>query len=93
MLDITKQTWGKNGVEVIVLDGKKWFNEKHIEEGLYRVCLKAITIVFSRNITRIFSLYFPSEYRKHKYKLVDEPKNQLNRMFLHKDLAVKVIMD
>ena len=28
---ITKQTWQKDSVEVIIFNEKKWLNEKHIE--------------------------------------------------------------
>ena len=31
--------------------------------------------------------------RKHKYKLVEEQKKQVNRIFINEKLAVKVIMD
>ena len=31
MIEITKETSGKSYVEVIVLNGKKWLNEKNIE--------------------------------------------------------------
>ena len=31
MVDISKETWEQNGVEVIVFKGKKWLNKKHIE--------------------------------------------------------------
>ena len=32
MTKITKETWGKNGVEVIIFNGKKWLHENHIEK-------------------------------------------------------------
>ena len=34
MVSITKETWEKNRVEVIVFNGKKWLNEKHIGQEL-----------------------------------------------------------
>ena len=34
-----------------------------------------------------------SGHRKHRYDLVDEPKKQPSRIFIHKELATKVIMD
>ena len=43
MEDITKETWGKNGVEVIIFNGKKWLNEKHIEKHLGHSALRNIT--------------------------------------------------
>ena len=39
MNNITKETWGKNHIEVIVLNDIKWLNEKHIEEQLGHACL------------------------------------------------------
>ena len=32
-------------------------------------------------------------YKKHRHELVDKPKKQRKRKFLHCDLALKVIMD
>ena len=32
MIEITKETWRKNGVEVIVFNLTCWLNEKHIED-------------------------------------------------------------
>ena len=43
MIDISRKTWEQNGVEVIVFEGKKWLNEKHIEEQLGHANLPAIT--------------------------------------------------
>ena len=51
----------KNSVEVIVVNGIKWLNEKHIEEGLDHPNLLVIT------------RKYPSKYRKHRCQLVDEP--------------------
>ena len=34
MIDITKETWDKSGVEVIMFNGIKLLNENHIEEEL-----------------------------------------------------------
>ena len=35
MADISKEKYGKNGIETIVdNDGILWLNERHIEEGL-----------------------------------------------------------
>ena len=72
---------GKHGVEVTIVNGTKQLNEKHIEEGLDHANLPVLT----RN--------YPSGYRKHRYELVDELKKQPNRIFLHEDLAIKIIMD
>ena len=34
MIDITKETWDKSGVEVIMFNGLNLLNENHIEEEL-----------------------------------------------------------
>ena len=36
---------------------------------------------------------YNSNHRKQKYELVEEPKKQVNRIFLDQKLAIKVIMD
>ena len=43
MVNITKKTWGKNGVEVIIFNGKKWLNERHIEKQMGHSALRNIT--------------------------------------------------
>ena len=43
MVNISKNAWRKNGVEVIVFNGKKWLNEKHVEEQLKHSNLPAVT--------------------------------------------------
>ena len=57
MVKITKEKWEENGVEVIVFNGKKWLNEKDIEEQLRHSNLPAVTLQ-----------YF-SELRKQRQKL------------------------
>ena len=52
----------KNGVEVKVFDGICWLNEKHVEEQLGHGKLVAITRRYPK-------------YRKNRYELVDNPKN------------------
>ena len=32
MVEITKETWERNGVEVIVFNAKKWLNEINIKD-------------------------------------------------------------
>ena len=34
MVNVTKETWAKDGVEAIIFNGKKWLNEKHIEKQI-----------------------------------------------------------
>ena len=36
---------------------------------------------------------YNSNHRKHRYELVEEPKKEVNRIFIDKKLAIKVIMD
>ena len=62
MIDITKETWNKSGVEVIVLNGIKWLNRKNIEERLDYANLPVI------------KRKYRSDYRKHRNELVEEPK-------------------
>ena len=66
---ITKEKY-KNGVEVIVRNnGMSLLNEKIKEGGLSHANLPGITRKYH------------SDYRKHRYQLVDEPKKQLIRIF------------
>ena len=72
----------KNFVEAIVdNNGILWLNKKNIEEGLSHSNLPVITRKYH------------SDYKKHRYQLVDKRNKQPNRIFLHKDFALKVIMD
>ena len=63
MVDISKKTYENNDIEVIV-DGIStlWLNEKHVEEKLSHKNLPVITNKYD------------SEYKKHRYELVDKPK-------------------
>ena len=81
-VDINRKKYERNGIETIVnSDGILWLNEKHIEERLDHKHLLEITTKYNSN------------HRKHRYGLVEEPKKQVNRVFINKQLAVKVIMD
>ena len=42
--EITKETWEPNSVKVIVFEGKKCRNEKHIETQLGHANLPAVTL-------------------------------------------------
>ena len=82
MVDISRKTYERNGIETIVdNDGISWLNEKHIEEELHHKNLKEITAKYNSN------------HGKHRYELVKEPEKQCNRIFIDEKLAVKVIMD
>ena len=64
MVDISRKTYERNGVETIVnSDGTLWLNKKHIKEGLDY-----------RNL-HVTNVKYYSAYRKHRYEVVDEPKN------------------
>ena len=59
MVEISKKLWQKNGVEIIIFNGKKWLNEKHVEEQLDHANLPAVT-----------NQYFPELKNKDKkYKI------------------------
>ena len=57
-------------------------NEKHIkEEGLNHQNLQMTTAKYL------------SDHRKHRFELVDEPKEQPNIIFIQKESPTKVIID
>ena len=81
MVDIDKETYENNDIEVIVDGvGTLWLYEKHIEEELGHKNLPVITNKYNQ------------VYKKHRHELVGNPKKQPNSRFLHSDLALKVIM-
>ena len=43
MVNITKETWEKKCVEVIIFNGEKWLNEKHVEQELEHSNLREVT--------------------------------------------------
>ena len=71
----------RNGVEVIVFNGKKWLNEKHIEPQLEDSNLPAIT-----NKCDLM-------YKKCRSELHNCGKNQPCRRFLEEGFAIQIIMD
>ena len=82
MVDINKKTYENNDIEVIVNSiAILWLNEKDVKGTLGHKNLPVITYKYD------------PVYKKHRYELVDKPKKQLNRRFLHSDLALEVIMD
>ena len=82
MFNIDKETYENNDIETIIDSiGKLWLNEKHTEEKLGHKNLPAITNKYDQL------------YKKHRYKLVNEPKYQPNRRFLCGDFALRIIMD
>ena len=72
---------GKNGVEVIVFNGKKWLNETNIKDQLKHSNLAAATLQYS------------SELRKQRQELQDCGNHRPCRRFLEEDFAMQTIMD
>ena len=50
MVEITKQTWERNGVEVIVFNGKKCLNKTNIKDQLKHSNLAAVTLNILQSI-------------------------------------------
>ena len=42
---------------------------------------------------RKITIKYHSDHPKHRYELVEEPKKQVNRVFIDKKLTIKVIMN
>ena len=72
---------GKNGVEVIAFNGKKWLNETNIKDQLKHSNLATVTLQYS------------SELRKQRQELQDCGNHQPCRIFLEKDFAMQIIID
>ena len=80
MVDIDKETYENNDIEVIV-DGVGTF---------VMVVWKAYRRKLGHKNLPVITNKYDQVYKKHRYELVDKPKKQPNRRFLHSDL---VIMD
>ena len=81
MVNITKETYENNDIEVITDNlNRLWLNEKHIEEQLGL-----------KNISSITNKY-DEEYKKCNCEMIDEPNKQSPRRFLRNDLPLKIIM-
>ena len=76
MVEITKETWKKNGVEVIIFNGKKWLNETNIKDQLKHSNLAAVTLQYS------------SERGKQRQELQDCGNHQPCRRCLEADFAI-----
>ena len=82
MVDISKKTYERNGLETVAdNDEILWLNEKYIKGGLDHKHLREITIKYH------------SGHRKHRYELEAKSGKQYNMIFIDEKLAVKVIMD
>ena len=77
MVEITKETWGKNGVEVIIFNDKKRLKETNIKNQLKHSNLAAVTLQYS------------SELRKQRQELQDCGNHQPCRRYLEEDFANK----
>ena len=75
MVNITKETYGNNGIEVITDKfGKLWLNERHVQEQLGHKNLPALTNKYDE------------EYKKCRFEL-NESTKQSCRRFIDNDLA------
>ena len=82
MVNITKETYENNGIEVITDKfGELWSNERHVQQQLRNKNLPALTNKYS------------GEYKKCRYELIDDSIKQSYRRFIHNVLALKIIMD
>ena len=82
MLNIPKEIFENNGIEVIVdTVNALWLNEKNIEEKLGH---KNLPVISNR---------YNQIYKKSRYELVNKPIKQSNGKFLHINLALKIIID
>ena len=69
MVDISRKTYERNGIETIVDNDRiLWLNGKHIQEGLDHKNLREVTATYNSN------------HRKHRYELLEEPKKQVKRI-------------
>ena len=71
MVNIIKQMYENNGIEVITDNLNTWLNEKHVEQQLGHKHLRAVTNKYNE------------EYRKRRYQLIDEPiKRHIEDLFV-----------
>ena len=82
MVNVTKETYENNDIEVITDNlNRLWLNEKHIDEQLGLKNISSITNKYNK------------EYKKFRYEIIDEPNKQPHRRFLRNDLTLKIIMN
>ena len=80
MVNITKETYENNGIEVITDElGELWLNERHVQQKLGHKNLRSLTNKYKK-------------YKKCRSEL-NESKKQSCRRFIHNDLALKIIMN
>ena len=81
MVNITKEAYENNGIEVITDEfGKLWLNERHVQKQLGHTNLVQLTRRYDK------------KYIKHRSELNKSTKRP-NRKFIHIDLALKITMD
>ena len=82
MAVVTEKSFENNDIEEMIdNNGTLQLNRKHIKERLDHKNLPISTRKYC------------SDYRNQRFELIDEPKKQPNRMFLHEKLALTVIKD
>ena len=82
MVNITKEMYENNGIEVITDNlNTLWLNKRHVQKQLGHKNLPAVTNKYDE------------EYKKRRYELIDDSIKQSNRRFIRNDLALKIIMD
>ena len=80
MVNITKETYENNNIEVITDQfGKLWLNERHVQEQLGLRNLPALTKKYDE------------KYKKCRFELIDD--QQSCRRLICNDLALKIIND
>ena len=82
MVNITKETYENNGIEVIIDKfGKLWLNGRHVQQQLGLKNLPALTNKYDE------------ECKKCRYELINNLIKQSHRRFIRNDVALKIIMD
>ena len=82
MVNITKEKYENNGIEVITDKfGELWLNERHVQQQLGHKNLGVVTNKYDK------------EYKKCRFELIDDPIKQSCRRFIHNYLTLKIIMD
>ena len=80
VVNITKETYENNGIEVIINKfGEWWLNKRHVQQQLGHKNLPALTNKYDE------------KYKKCRYELIDDPIKQSCRRFIHIDLALKTM--
>ena len=81
-VDISRKKYERNCIETVAEnDGILWLNEKYIEQGLDHRYLWGITRKYD------------SDHRNHRCELIEEPKEQCNRIFIDEKLPIKIVID